>query len=473
MRPTFLPVSPPTESIENHLIERKGSNMQRPKNGLWTRITKAGGGVSLAHHKNTAECAVVRMPPPERVILPMLQHIGVPCTPTVQVGDTVKVGQVVGDCDSPMSTPVHASVSGKVSKLTEVMLPNGRKCVAVEIQSDGEMALWEGIRPPKLDTRDDLLAAVRASGLAGLGGAGFPAHRKLDIKEEKQIDFLLINAAECEPYITVDYRECIEHTQDILDGARRLRDMLGIGSVIIAVEDNKPKAIEALNATLSSSHGDDTNIAVLALPSRYPQGAEKVLVWAATGRKIPPGKLPIDVGCLVMNAASIAFFSRYIKTGKPLVSRSVTIDGTAIAKAQNLRIPIGTPIADVIAFCGGYKATPKKLLMGGPMMGLALPDDTLPILKQNNAILAFAEEDACLPPERACIHCGRCNAACPMNLLPTALEDYARLGDAGELEKRGAMVCMECGCCAYSCPSGRPLVQYMRLAKEIVRSQKK
>ena len=198
-----------------------------------------------------------------------------------------------------------------------------------------------------------------------------------------------------------------------------------------------------------------------------------MLVRTATGRKIPPGKLPIDVGCLVMNAASIAFLSRYFKTGKPLVSRSVTIDGTAIAKAQNLRLPLGTPIADAIAFCGGYKATPKKLLMGGPMMGLALPDDTLPILKQNNAILAFAEEDALLPPERACIHCGRCNAACPMNLLPTALEDYARAGNAGELEKRGAMVCMECGCCAYSCPSGRPLVQYMRLAKEIVRSQTK
>ena len=447
--------------------------MQKPKNGLWARITKAGGGVNLPHHTNTADCAVVRMPPPERVILPMLQHIGVPCVPTVQVGDAVKVGQVVGDCDAPMSAPVHASVSGKVSRLTEVMLPNGRQCAAVEIESDGEMILWEGVHPPKLDTRADLVAAVRASGLAGLGGAGFPTHIKLNIPDGKHVDTLLINAAECEPYITVDNRECIEHARDIVDGARTVRDMLGIDHVMVAVEDNKPKAIETLEATVSSSHGGDAGIAVLALPSRYPQGAEKVLVRTATGRKIPPGKLPIDVGCLVMNAASIAFLSRYFKTGKPLVSRSVTIDGTAIAKAQNLRLPLGTPIADAIAFCGGYKATPKKLLMGGPMMGLALPDDTLPILKQNNAILAFAEEDALLPPERACIHCGRCNAACPMNLLPTALEDYARAGNAGELEKRGAMVCMECGCCAYSCPSGRPLVQYMRLAKEIVRSQTK
>ena len=445
--------------------------MQKPKNGLWARIGKADGGVSAPHRKNTAECAVIRMPPPERVILPMLQHIGAPCVPTVKAGDIVQVGQVVGDSDAPMSVPIHASVSGKVSKITEVALPNGRKCAAVEIESDGEMTLWEGIHPPKLDTKADLVAAARASGLAGLGGAGFPAHKKLDVPEGKHIDTLLINAAECEPYITVDYRECIENSWDILNGVYTVKEILGIDRVVIAAEDNKPKAFEVLESVVRSSQNTDQNVAILSLPSRYPQGAEKVLVWAATGRKIPPGKLPMDVGCMVMNTASIAFLSRYIKTGKPLVSRSVTIDGTAVAHPQNVRLPLGTPIADAITFCGGYKTEPKKLLMGGPMMGLAFTDDALPILKQNNAILAFAEEDALLPPERACIRCGRCNAACPMNLLPTALENHARAGHAEELERLGAMVCMECGCCAYSCPSGRPLVQFMRLAKDVVRSQ--
>lgn len=445
--------------------------MQKPKNGLWTRIGKSDGGVHVPHRKNTAECAVIRMPPPQRVVLPMLQHIGAPCVPTVKAGELVQVGQVVGDSDAPMSVPVHASVSGKVSKITEISLPNGRQCAAVEIESDGQMTLWEGLRPPKLETKEDLVAAARASGLAGLGGAGFPTHKKLDIPEGRHIDTLLINAAECEPYITVDYRECMENSWDILNGVYTVKEMLGIDQVIIAAEDNKPKAFEVLESVVRSSQNTDQNVAILSLPSRYPQGAEKVLVWAATGRRIPPGKLPMDVGCMVMNIASIAFLSRYIKTGKPLVSRSVTVDGSAIAHPQNVRLSLGTSIADVIAFCGGYKTKPKKLTMGGPMMGLALSDDSLPILKQNNAILAFAEKDALLPKERPCIRCGRCNAACPMNLLPTALEHHARAGHAQELERLGAMVCMECGCCAFSCPSGRPLVQFMRLGKEIVRSK--
>ena len=445
--------------------------MQKAQNEVWARVGKNDGGVKVPHHKHTAECPVVRMPPPAQVVRPRLQHIGAPCTPLVKPGDTVKVGQLIADSDAPMSVPIHASVSGTVAGIGEVTLPNGRRCAAVEITSDGEMTPWEGLEPPHVETQADLAAAARASGLTGLGGAGFPTHRKLDIPQGKHIDTLLINAAECEPYITVDYRECMENSWDILSGVYAVKEILGIERVIIAAEDNKPKAFEVLESVVRSSHNTDKDVVIMALPSRYPQGAEKVLVWAATGRRIPPGKLPMDVGCLVMNTASIAFLARYLKTGKPLVSRSVTIDGTAIQKPQNVRLPLGTRIADAIAFCGGYKAEPKKILMGGPMMGLALADDSLPILKQNNAILAFAE--ATLPPERPCIRCGRCNAACPMNLLPTALETHARAGNADELERLGAMVCMECGSCAYSCPSGRPLVQYMRLAKEVVRNRPK
>ncbi len=446
--------------------------MKKTNPGFRIKRGKTQGGVRVPHRKNTAESALVRMPPPQRVILPMLQHIGAPCTPTVKVGDLVKVGQVIGDSDAPVSAPIHASISGKGSKISEVTLPHGRRCAAVEIESDGEMALWEGITPPKVETAQDLVAAARSGGLVGLGGAGFPAHIKLNIPKDKPVDTLLINAAECEPYITVDYRECMENSWDILNGVYTVKELLNIDRVIIAVEDNKPKALEVLESVVRSSQNTDQNVSVLPLPSRYPQGAEKVLVMAATGRQIPPGKLPLDVGCLVMNIASIAFLSRYIKTGKPLVSRSITVDGSAIAHPQNIRLPLGTPIQDVIEFCGGVKAPIKKLLMGGPMMGLAMTDDSLPVLKQNNAILAFAEEDALLPKERPCIRCGRCNAACPMNLLPTALEHHARAGHGEELEKLGVTVCMECGCCAFSCPSGRPLVQFMRLGKEVLRNQK-
>ena len=441
------------------------------KGGVLRAVKKVRGGVKVAHHKNTAELEVVRIPTPSKVVIPMQQHIGAPCEPVVKVGDEVAVGQLIGDSDKFISAPIHASVSGKVTAIGEVKLPNGSVSKAVTIESDGEMRLWEGIKPPKVETREDLIKAVRDSGLVGLGGAGFPTHVKLNFPPDKNIDTLVVNAAECEPYITVDYRECMENSWDILSGVYALKELLGFKQVIIAAEDNKPEAFKVLGKIADHDADIDDSVKLMVLESKYPQGAEKMMVQSATGRRVPPGKLPADVGCVVMNVASVAFISRYLKTGKPLVSRSLTVDGSAIAAPKNVRVPVGTDIGEIIDFCGGFKGEPCKILTGGPMMGLAIVGTDLPVLKQNNAILAFTDDDAVLKPETDCIRCGRCVAACPMSLMPTNIVKAAKIKDVDALKRAGVTVCMECGSCAFACPAGKPLVQHMRLAKAILREE--
>ncbi len=439
--------------------------------GVLSAVKKVRGGVKVSHHKNTAETEVIRMPVPSKVVIPMQQHIGAPCEPVVKVGDTVAVGQLIGDTDKYVSAPIHASVSGVVTAVGDIKMPNGTLAKAVTIESDGEMRLWEGIEPPHVETREDLIKAVRASGLVGLGGAGFPTHVKLNFPADKNIDTLVVNAAECEPFITVDYRECIENSWDILSGVYLLKDLLGFKQVIIAVEDNKPEAFKVLKSIADHSLDKHDEVKLMVLESKYPQGAEKMMVQSATGRRVPPGKLPADVGCVVMNVASVAFIARYIKTGKPLVTRSLTVDGSAIAEPKNIRVPVGTSIAEIIDFCGGFKTDPCKILTGGPMMGLAIVGTDLPVLKQNNAILAFAHDDAVLKPETDCIRCGRCATACPMSLMPTNIVRAAKSKDVSMLKAAGVTVCMECGSCAFACPAGKPLVQHMRLAKAILREE--
>lgn len=440
--------------------------MEFPKHPFRTH-----GGAAVPHHKNTWELPTATMPPPERVILPMQQHLGAPCVPTVKKGDTVFVGTVVGDSDAYVSAPVHASVSGTVEELTTVMLTGGQMTQAVVIRSDGKMEKDPAIYPPAaITTKEELAAAARSAGLVGLGGAGFPAHVKLNVPEGKQIDTLIVNVAECEPYVTSDHREALENGKNVLEGIYKVKEILEVQRVLIAVEDNKPDVIQRLSEIANDPQRDPLDqVRVLPLKSRYPQGAEKVLVQACTGRKVPEGKLPADVGCLVMNIGSISFLASYMRTGMPLTLKRVTLDGSAIAHPQNVIVPVGTPIKDVVAFCGGYKAEPKKLIMGGPMMGVAITSDELPILKQNNAILAFDEREAALRQPTACIRCGRCVAACPMELMPTKLEQAAERKDVEALQSLHVMTCMECGCCSFSCPAGRRLVQAIRLGKSYVR----
>ena len=431
------------------------------------------GGAAVSHHKNTWDIPSAVLPPPERVVLPMQQHIGAPCVPTVKKGDHVFVGTVVGDSQATVSAPVHASVSGTVTEITQMMLTGGQTTQAVVVESDGKMEKDPSIAPPPpVTTKEGLAQAARRSGLVGLGGAGFPAHVKLNVPEGKTIDTLLVNVAECEPYVTSDHREALENGRNVLEGVYKIKEILGVHRVILAVENNKPDVIQKLTEIADDPTRDPLNqVRVLPLKSRYPQGAEKVLVQACTGRKVPEGKLPADVGCLVMNIGSVSFLASYLRTGMPLTQKRVTIDGSAIAHPQNVIVPVGTPIKDVVAFCGGYKAEPKKLLMGGPMMGVAITSDELPILKQNNAILAFAAQDALLREPTACIRCGRCVAACPMSLMPTKLEQAAQRKDPEALQSLHVMTCMECGCCAYACPAGRRLVQAIRLGKSIVKKQ--
>lgn len=437
------------------------------------RPYRTKGGVHVPHHKNTAHTESVEMPVPKTVTILMSQHIGAPCTPLVKIGDTVDVGQKIAQAQAFVSAPIHASVSGKVKKIEKITMPDGSKQDAIVIESDGEQRVSPDIRPPKVESLSDLLNAVRESGLVGLGGAGFPASVKLNIPSDKNVDTLIINVAECEPYITADHREVLENSWDIISGIHTVKEFLDIHRVIIGIENNKPDAIKTLCEIAYNDYDLKNEIRVLPLKATYPQGAEKILIKACTGREVPEGGLPADAGCLVMNTGSIAFIARYLKTGMPLISRRLTVDGSAIKNPQNVIVPIGTPIKDVIEFTGGYKEEPKKILMGGPMMGLSLYTDELFIQKQNNAILVFGEKEARLAEPSACIRCGKCVSACPMSLLPLELSNAADRGDLESLKKLHILNCMECGCCSYSCPAKRHLVQNIRLGKQLLMKEKK
>lgn len=428
------------------------------------------GGVRLPHLKATAEYETEILPLPDRVVIPMSQHIGAPCEPTVAVGDTVAVGQPIGDSSAFMSAPIHSSVSGNVTAITTVLMPSGQKSKAIEIEADGLQTMWSEIKPPVVTNQKELCAAARSCGLVGLGGAGFPAHVKLNVPEGRHIDTLLLCGAECEPYLTSDYREMIEGAEDILEGIRIIRDILGIDRAIIGIEANKPEAIRLFNSLLTDDeYNPDGNVCTLRLKESYPQGAEKVLIQAATGRRVPKGKLPSDVGVMVMNVTSVATLARYINDGVPLINKRVTIEGSAIVEPKNVIVPIGTPLSDVIDYCGGLRCEPRKMLMGGPMMGFALYDEDFPVLKQNNGFVILAGEDVCEDETTDCIRCGRCVDACPMHLRPAAFQHMVNTKDVDALVQNSVMSCIECGSCAYVCPARRRLVQNMRMGKNIVR----
>lgn len=430
------------------------------------------GGAKVPHRKNTEAMETVVMPAPKEVTIPMSQHIGAPCNVIVNPGDHVDVGQSIGENDTFVTAPIHSSVSGTVKKIIDMTMPGGAKVKAVVIESDGKMTLSPYAVPPAAETKEQLLLAIKRSGLVGLGGAGFPAHVKLNVPQDKKIDTLIINGAECEPYITSDHREILENSWDILSGINIVKELLDVHRVIIGIENNKPDAIKILTQIADNKTADPNDeVRVLTLKSSYPQGAEKVLIRACTGRKVPAGKLPADVGCVVMNVTSVAFIAKYLKTGVPLVSKRITVDGSAVKEPKNVLVPLGTSIKDVIEFCGGYKCQPKKILMGGPMMGLALTDDNMPVLKQNNAILAFDEKDAKLPEETDCIRCGNCLKSCPMSLMPEAIAGCVKLRDVNGLEKLNVMTCMECGSCAFNCPAHKHLVQTIRAGKAMVRAE--
>ncbi|MFV0517892.1 MAG: electron transport complex subunit RsxC [Aminipila sp.] len=423
--------------------------------------------IHVQHHKNTAECTSEVMPIPDFVYISMSQHIGAPCKPLVAKGDYVKVGQPLGDTDAFVSAPIHSSVSGTVTGIEGIRSGNGGEDTVVVIETDKKQELWEGIQVPQANNREDFVKAVRASGLVGLGGASFPTHIKYNPKNIDEVTTLIINGAECEPFITSDHRLMVEDTENIIDGMLLIMKHLELKEGFIGVEDNKPDAIAALNKMIEQK--GNPNIKVVSLRSRYPQGAERVMVYEVTGKTMNAGVLPAELGIILSNITTVAFVGQYFKDGVPLVSKRLTVDGTAVARPTNIICPIGTKVADVMAFCGGYKAEPKKILMGGPMMGKAIFSDQLPVIKNNNALLAFSGNEAWVKEETACINCGRCHKACPFLLMPTALSAAVERKDAEALEKFKVMQCMECGSCSYICPARRPLGFNNKLGKAILK----
>lgn len=421
-------------------------------------------GVRLRHCKNTADMVPVRMGAPKKSVIPMSMHIGAPAKPVVKVGDTVKVGQLVGEPTGGLSSPIYSGVSGTVKKIDEMTVMSGAKVTTVIIETDGEQSVSEAIKPPTVTNREEFLEAMRNSGIVGLGGAGFPTIVKLSADSSK-IDTIVVNGAECEPYITSDTRTMIDDADYVAEGISMLMKFLGIERTVIGIENNKKKCIGSMMAATADMRG----VEVKSLPSLYPQGGEKVLVYHTLGRVIKEGRLPIDCGVLVINCTTVAAIAKYIKTGMPLVERCVTVDGSAIANPQNVIVPIGTPVLELIEFCGGFSEPPRKIIYGGPMMGMALPDLSSPVLKQNNAILAFNRKDATPPKTTACIKCGRCVSHCPFGLSPCEISKAYELGDAAALEKTKVNLCMECGCCSYVCPAKRDLVQSNKLAKTMLR----
>ena len=429
-------------------------------------FSKSLNGVKVPHSKNTAEMETVKMPVPDKVVIPMKQHMGRECTPTVKLTDLVKVGQIIGDTDAFIGAPIHSSVSGKVTKIDEIIGTDGNPIKAVEITTDKLQEIDESIKAPEVTDLPSFAAAIRASGLVGLGGAGFPTHVKLMPKNLDEVTTLLVNGAECEPYITADNRAMLEDTDDIVEGIKLVKQYMNLSTVIIGVEDNKPQAIAKLQEAVSGIEGASAK----ALKAQYPQGGEKVLIFECTGKVVPEGKLPSDVGCVVMNVSTIAFVAKYMRTGMPLITKRLTVDGDAIAEPKNVEVAIGTSFSDVIDFCGGFKTEPKKIIMGGPMMGFAVPTVNYPVLKNNNAILAFsaAKTAEAEKPETACIRCGRCVNACPFSLMPAAIEKAYKAGNVDGLKALKVNLCMECGCCAYVCPAKRNLVSVNRLAKKMI-----
>ena len=431
------------------------------------------GKTHIPHNKNTADMSPIRMEPPKEVLIPTIQHIGAPATPIVKVGDEVKVGQLIAEASGYVSSNIHSSVSGKVTKIDSYLRNDGKTIPAIRIESDGLMTPADGLTPPDVTDIASLVEAVKASGIVGLGGAGFPTSVKLDAIKQGKINTVVINGAECEPYITSDTRTMLDRPELVRAGIELLQRVApAVERYVIGIESNKQSSI----AKMTQIFAGDEKVTVKTLPSLYPQGAEKVLVHNTTGLDVPEGKLPADVGVLILNVTTLASIADYVKTGMPLVEKWVTVDGSAIKSPKNVICPVGTSVRDLLDFVDGLTEEPGKVLFGGPMMGFPACSLEEPVIKQTNAITVLTERDARQRESTACIHCGRCVAACPLGLNPTAFSQALNIENTDErmarLEEYSLMLCMECGCCSYVCPANRPLIQNNRMAKNSLREYK-
>ncbi|MBQ9757102.1 MAG: electron transport complex subunit RsxC [Clostridia bacterium] len=413
----------------------------------------------------TCKKPIVDLPASREMVYPLQQSLGVPAVPCVQVGDRVLMGQKIAEAGGFVSAHIHSAVSGIVTAIEPRMTVSGIKMNSIIIENDGLDELCDIIKPK--DWRDmspkEIVEVVREAGVVGLGGATFPTHIKLSPPEGKKVEYVIINGAECEPYLTSDHRAMLETPEEIIEGLKIMLKVFGLKTGYIGIEVNKPDAIEKMAEYAEKEK--DVEIRVVALKTKYPQGSEKHLIKAVTGREVPSGKLPVDVGTVVDNIDTCAAIARVFMYGTPLLKRIVTVSGDCVQNPSNFRVRIGTNVQDVIEKCGGFIKPAAKVIIGGPMMGVAISDVDIPIIKGSAGILGFSADAVAKKKVQNCLRCGRCAEGCPMNLLPNALKDAVLLEDMEKLNKLGVMDCIQCGSCTYVCPAEQTPLQYIRTGK--------
>ena len=423
------------------------------------------GGIHPKYNKEMSKTIpTVKTIEPKTVVIPMLQHIGAPCTPLVSVGDRVKKGQKIGDGEG-LCVPVHASVSGTVVAIEPRPHTRGGLGNAVVIENDCQN---ESVTMPHANNDDEILHAIREAGIVGMGGAAFPGNVKA-LGAMGNVDTLIANGCECEPYITADDTLLRTNPQQVLEGMLILRSLLDPKRTVLAVEDNKTEAIEELKKLLPAF----PDIELCILPTRYPQGSEKQLIQAVTGRQVPPGQLPVKVGCAVFNVSTFAAIYRAASLGTPLTERIVTVSGEAIAQPQNFLVPIGTSFHDLIEIAGGLHDKTERVISGGPMMGAAQSDLAVPVVKATNSVLCLLKDVNGAAENPVCLRCGKCVSVCPMRLQPLYMYRFTNAGRVDELQRMNLLDCMECGSCAFTCPGKLPLVETFRKGKQMVREAQK
>ena len=431
------------------------------------------GGVHPKEYKELTEhLAFELFPLPEQIILPLSQHLGKEAKALVKKGEDVKAGQMIAQAEGFVSAPIHTSVAGKVMSLGKEQTSSGFPKDSIVIKRNGtiesENVLLDPLNPETI-TADEIRERVALAGIVGQGGAAFPTSVKLNPPKDKVIDVVILNGCECEPYLTRDFRFMIERPDDLISGLKLIMKALGVKRGVIGIENNKPEAIELLTNKIKYEHG----LEVVSLKTKYPQGAEKMLIKAVTGKEVPPGKLPMDVGAVIQNIGTAIAIHDAIVNGEVLITAALTVSGKGIKNPKNLIVPVGTSIQNVIDYCGGVTDDAVKIVVGGPMMGVAQFDLHAPVMKATSGILVLTKDEVAENPETPCLRCGQCVGACPLNLMPTKLSRYSQLNRFDDAEGAGITVCMECGTCSYTCPANIPLVQWIRLGKQKVLQMQK
>lgn len=430
------------------------------------------GGIHPDDGKQLAkDKKIVSILPKEELVYPLSQHIGAPAKPVVKAGDRVLKGQKIAEAGGFVSASIFASVSGEVKGIEKRFNPSGAKVDSIIVENDFqyEEVSYLPVKPLEEMTKEEIIDRIKEAGIVGMGGAGFPTHVKLSPKEPEKIDYVIANCAECEPYITADYRRMLENPEELISGMRVVLSIFPQAKGIFGVEDNKPDCIEKLRKLTEK----ESRMEVKALKTKYPQGAERQLIFATTGRAINSSMLPADAGCVVNNCDTIHAIYEAVHFGRPVMKKVMTITGNAIKEPQNLRVRTGTNFRELIEEAGGFTSEPEKIIAGGPMMGIPLISLDVPVVKTSSAILCMTKDEVAACEETACINCGRCVSVCPGRIIPARLADYAKRHDKEAFEKANGMECCECGCCSYSCPAKRPLTQYIKSMRKIVLADRK